>query len=148
MLLQAMVIFTCPLQSLMHSLATMESNNPLVFCCLGCDYAMLCTYDRMSQSAHQPLRTGTARAPEQISGHEIRPALISPRDSRRLPQIALMMEMTANESFSLVLGHFRSEMFVSFGVQQSTPCSTSDVIARIYLLKFCGGARIFKMVLM
>jgi hypothetical protein len=48
----------------------------------------------------------------------------------------------------VVLGQFRSEMFVSFGVQQSTPCSISDVIARIYLPKSCNGSQIFKMVLM
>jgi len=48
LLLQAMVIFMCPLQILMHSLATMDSNNPLVFCPLGCDYATPKTKDRVN----------------------------------------------------------------------------------------------------
>src|SRR6185312_14415567 len=65
MLFQEWVILTCPLQTLMQSLATVESNNPLCFCYLGCDDATLCTNDRASQSAHQPLRIGTAWRPLQ-----------------------------------------------------------------------------------
>lgn len=76
-----MAILTCPLQTLMQSLATVESNNPLVFYYLGCDYAMLCNNDRMSWSAHQPLRIGTAVALCKILACETRPSLMSTRDS-------------------------------------------------------------------
>ena len=138
MLFQEWVILTCPLQTLMQSLATVESNNPLCFCYLGCDDATLCTNDRASQSAHQPLRIGTAWRPLQTFSCEIRFALIA-QGTRAAAPIILTMETPANESFSVVLRLIRSEMFVSFGVHQSTPCSTSAVVARIYLLKFCGG---------
>jgi hypothetical protein len=95
-------------------------------------HSTLKTNDRVGQSAHKLLRIEQRISTCEYPVVRFGPSLWAQETRTAVPK-RLDNGEAAHESFSVALGQFRPEMFVSFGVQQSTPCSTSGVIARIYL---------------